>query len=89
LTCSSSSAQAATECGATEQQWVGSFDGNHVFKSRDPIPLAIEVTRNAAGTLRVTTDVNGTIPPTSDGGIGLKRLSWIISKPASSFFPLR
>ncbi len=38
-------AQATPECGATAEQWVGSFDGNHVFTWGDPLPLSIEVTR--------------------------------------------
>lgn len=82
-------AQATAECGPTEEQWVGGFDGSHVNNPGDPLPLSIEVTRNAEGTLRVATDVDGWIPPVVDGDIGLKRLTWVISKPAGSFFPLR
>ena len=81
------SASAATECGATAEQWIGSFDGNHVFGWRAPIPLSIEVTRNAEGTIRVTTDVDGTIYPEGGGSITLNRLSWIVSYPEGSFVP--
>lgn len=78
-------AQAVTECGATAQPWFGSFDGDHVRDWSDPIPLYVEVMQNAAGTLRVTTDVDGTVYSTSNGAITLNRLSWSISYPEGSF----
>ncbi|OLF17505.1 hypothetical protein [Actinophytocola xanthii] len=81
------SANAAAECGATAQQWVGSFDGDHIRDWGDPIPLHIDVTRDSAGALRVTTDVDGTVYPTSGAQITLNRLFWSISYPEGSFIP--
>ncbi len=81
-------AQAAAECGATEEQWIGGFDGSHVDRP-GPLPLSIEVTRNAEGTLGVETEVNGAIYPTTYVEIVLKRLTWTVLLPPNPLFPSR
>ncbi|WP_460406893.1 hypothetical protein [Actinophytocola sediminis] len=83
------SAQATTACGATAEQWVGSFDGDHIRSWSTPIPLSVEVTQDATGALQVATDVDGVGHPMTHVDIVLDRLHWIVERPEDLFFPLR
>lgn len=78
-------AQAAPVCGATEQQWLGSFDGDFVTDlSGRTLPMSIEVTLDAAGELAVTTELDGTTSPDSYATVILDRLRWNIAYPPNS-----
>ncbi len=77
-------AQAAPVCGATEQQWVGTFEGDFVTDvTNDTLPMSIEVTLDVAGELAVTTELDGTSPDSYAGVVG-DRLGWNIAYPPNS-----
>lgn len=76
-------AQAEPVCGSTEQQWLGSFHGDFVPDlAGGTLPMSIEVTLDAAGELRVTTELEGTA--SSGGAVILDRLRWNIPAPPES-----
>jgi hypothetical protein len=78
-------AQAAPVCGSTDQQWLGSFDGDFVTDvTNDVLPMSIEVTLDATGKLDVTTELDGTSSDSSGTVIG-DRLRWSRVYPSDSF----
>ncbi|GAB3444466.1 hypothetical protein [Actinophytocola sediminis] len=80
-------AQAQVECGTTKEQWVGTFDGEAITYGVQHAPMNIEVIQNDAGALQVTTELDGTVYPTSGGYLAEERMSWLIRYAEGSFVP--